>query len=74
MVVYQQIQLVKYPSEISGGMRKRVAVARAIALDPKIIFWMSRLRVFVPQGASGIDELVMSLKKDLGLTVNCDHS
>lgn len=59
----------KYPSEISGGMKKRVAVARAIALDPKILFLDEPSAGLDPQGASDLDDLIVNLKKNLGLTV-----
>lgn len=59
----------KYPNEISGGMKKRVAVARAIALDPKILFLDEPTAGLDPQGASALDELILSLKRDIGLTI-----
>ncbi len=60
---------VKYPSEISGGMRKRAALARAIALDPELIFLDEPTAGLDPQSADGIDDLVLRLKELLGLTI-----
>lgn len=59
----------QYPSELSGGMQKRVALARAIALDPQLIFLDEPTAGLDPEGASGLDELILSLKNNLGLTV-----
>lgn len=59
----------KYPNELSGGMRKRAALARAIALDPELLFLDEPTAGLDPFSASGIDELVLQLKKVLGLTV-----
>jgi phospholipid/cholesterol/gamma-HCH transport system ATP-binding protein len=59
----------KYPGEISGGMRKRAAMARAIALDPEILFLDEPSSGLDPDGASGIDELVLHLRGLMGLTV-----
>jgi phospholipid/cholesterol/gamma-HCH transport system ATP-binding protein len=59
----------KYPSELSGGMRKRAALARAIALDPELLFLDEPTAGLDPQSASGIDELVRSLRDALGLTI-----
>ena len=59
----------KYPSEISGGMRKRAALARAIALDPELIFLDEPTAGLDPQSADGIDDLVLRLKELLGLTI-----
>ena len=59
----------KYPSEISGGMRKRVALARAIALDPELIFLDEPTAGLDPESADGIDDLVLRLKELLGLTI-----
>ena len=60
---------VKYPSELSGGMRKRAALARAIALDPELLFLDEPTAGLDPLSASGIDELVRNLRDALGLTI-----
>ncbi len=59
----------KYPSELSGGMRKRAALARALALDPELLFLDEPTAGLDPLSASGIDELVRSLRDSLGLTI-----
>ena len=59
----------KYPSELSGGMRKRAALARAIALDPELLFLDEPTAGLDPLSAAGIDELVKSLRDALGLTI-----
>ncbi len=59
----------KYPSELSGGMRKRAALARAIALDPELLLLDEPTAGLDPLSASGIDELVRQMKDALGLTV-----
>jgi phospholipid/cholesterol/gamma-HCH transport system ATP-binding protein len=59
----------KVPSELSGGMRKRAAVARAIALEPEILFLDEPTSGLDPITARGFDRLVRSLVDDLGITV-----
>lgn len=56
------------PYQISGGMKKRVALARAIALDPKIVFYDEPGAGLDPITASMIDHLIMDLSKKLGMT------
>jgi phospholipid/cholesterol/gamma-HCH transport system ATP-binding protein len=59
----------KYPNELSGGMLKRAALARAIALDPELVFLDEPTAGLDPLSASGLDELVRQLKESLGLTI-----
>ena len=59
----------KYPSELSGGMRKRAALARALALDPELLFLDEPTAGLDPLSAAGIDELVRQLRDALGLTI-----
>jgi phospholipid/cholesterol/gamma-HCH transport system ATP-binding protein len=61
--------LEKFPSELSGGMTKRVALARALALDPEIVFLDEPTSGLDPIGAGAFDELIATLQKTLGLTV-----
>ncbi len=58
-----------YPSELSGGMKKRAAIARAIALDPKIIFFDELSAGLDPVIAAGLDNLVLRLRKLLHMTI-----
>ena len=59
----------KLPSELSGGMRKRASLARALALDPAIVFLDEPTAGLDPIGAAAYDELIGELKRSLGLTV-----
>lgn len=58
-----------YPSELSGGMIKRAALARALALDPEILFLDEPTAGLDPIGASEFDQLILTLRDALGLTV-----
>ncbi len=59
----------KYPSELSGGMRKRAGLARALALDPELLFLDEPTAGLDPIGAAAFDSLTRELKETLGLTV-----
>jgi phospholipid/cholesterol/gamma-HCH transport system ATP-binding protein len=59
----------KYPSELSGGMRKRAGLARALALDPELLFLDEPTAGLDPIGAAAFDQLVLELRDALGLTV-----
>ena len=59
----------KYPAELSGGMIKRVALARALALDPGIVFLDEPTSGLDPIGAGEFDELIRTLQRTLGLSV-----
>ncbi len=58
-----------YPSELSGGMRKRAAIARAIALDPKFLFFDEPSAGLDPVSARRLDELILELRDTLGATI-----
>jgi phospholipid/cholesterol/gamma-HCH transport system ATP-binding protein len=59
----------KFPSELSGGMIKRAALARALALDPELVFLDEPTSGLDPIGAAEFDELIETLQRTLGLTV-----
>jgi phospholipid/cholesterol/gamma-HCH transport system ATP-binding protein len=69
MVGLHRDVLDKMPSELSGGMVKRVALARALALDPEILFLDEPTSGLDPISAGDFDELIMALQETLGLTV-----
>ncbi len=59
----------QFPSELSGGMIKRAALARALALDPELLFLDEPSAGLDPVSAHALDELIVQLKQSLGLTV-----
>ena len=58
-----------YPAQLSGGMRKRAALARALALDPEIIFFDEPSSGLDPISARMLDDLIIQLRDDLGSTI-----
>jgi len=58
-----------YPSQLSGGMQKRAALARAIALDPELLFLDEPSAGLDPPTARRMDELILELRESLGVTV-----
>jgi len=58
----------KYPSQISGGQKKRVALARAIALDPEVVLYDEPTTGLDPPRSDEINELILKLREDLGVT------
>ncbi|HCF58667.1 MAG TPA: ABC transporter ATP-binding protein [Myxococcales bacterium] len=74
-VVHEKLDVVglrevdgKYPAELSGGMRKRVGLARAIALEPKIVLYDEPTTGLDPITTDYVDEMILEAKKKLGVT------
>lgn len=69
MVGLKEADFYKYPSELSGGMIKRAALARALAVDPEILFLDEPTAGLDPIAAAAFDELILTLRANLNLTV-----
>lgn len=59
----------KYPAQLSGGMQKRAGLARAIVLDPELIFLDEPSAGLDPKTAAGLDDLILNLQSTMGLTI-----
>ena len=69
MVGLPHFACMRYPSQLSGGMRKRAGLARALALDPELLFLDEPTAGLDPIGAAAFDSLIRGLQQSLGLTV-----
>lgn len=69
MVGLDEEAALKYPSELSGGMQKRAGLARAIALDPELLFLDEPTSGLDPETAAGLDALISNLQSTMGLTI-----
>ena len=58
-----------YPSELSGGMRKRAGLARALALDPQVLFFDEPSAGLDPLSSMALDELILQLRDSLGASI-----
>ena len=69
MVGLPPFACMRFPSQLSGGMRKRAGLARALAMDPELLFLDEPTAGLDPIGAASFDDLIRSLQQSLGLTV-----